>query len=52
MAFAADGKPLTPFGGDNVLDGGIIADINGDGLVERVSYTNHSLAGREMYPGS
>ena len=35
-AFAGDGKPLSPFGGDNVLDGGIIADINGDRLVERV----------------
>ena len=39
-AFTADGKQLTPFGGDNMLDAGIIADMNGDGRVERADMMN------------
>ena len=39
-AFTADGKQLTPFGGDNMLYAGIIADMNGDGMVERADMMN------------
>lgn len=33
--FTADGKLIAPFGGNNVLEGAL-ADVNGDGILERV----------------
>ena len=33
-AFTSAGTLITPFGGANVLDDGLCADLNGDGLVE------------------
>ncbi|HKP03346.1 MAG TPA: hypothetical protein VJU77_08265 [Chthoniobacterales bacterium] len=35
-AFTADGRVLRPFGNDPILSSGTLADINGDGLIERV----------------
>jgi len=44
-AFAEDGREIRPFGGYNLLFGGMIADINGDGFVERVDYINCRVEG-------
>lgn len=41
-AFTADGQRIQPFGGDNVLDG-TLADINGDGLIERIEITSYGV---------
>ncbi len=43
-AYAADGKRLKPFGGDNVLHG-TLADINGDGRIERIEIEHHHIEG-------
>ncbi len=45
-AFTADGKGIMPFGGDNMLDAGIIADMNGDGIIERADMVNYGLITR------
>lgn len=45
-AFASDGKRIHPFGGNNVLDG-VLRDINGDGIVERVEVTRYGVDGIE-----
>ena len=44
-AFTAEGKGLSPFGGNNMLDAGIIADMNGDGVVERADMVNYGVGG-------
>ena len=44
-AFTAEGKPIAPFGGDNMLDAGIIADMNGDGLMELADMQNCGVNG-------
>ena len=41
----ADGELVEPFGGNNVLSDGIVADINGDGRVERVDHTAYRVDG-------
>ncbi len=41
----AEGEVETPFGGNNVLDGGIVRDIDGDGRIERVDYTPYGVDG-------
>jgi len=42
-AFTAKGTVVRPFEGNNVLERGIIADLNGDGLVERASFEEYGL---------
>ena len=39
-AFTADGRRIDPFDGNNVLDG-VLADINADGMIDRVEVTNY-----------
>ncbi len=46
-AFTAEGEQIAPFGGNNVLDGAL-ADVNGDGLIERVESTR--MAARVSAP--
>ena len=41
----AEGELVAPFGGDNVLNDGIVADIDGDGRVERVDHTAYKVDG-------
>ena len=41
-----------PFGGDNMLDAGIIADMNGDGIVERADMVNCFVLGRRPCDGT
>ncbi len=44
--FAHDATSLAPFEGNNVLgENGMMADINGDGFVERVDHTSYGLDG-------
>ncbi len=44
--YTADGREIEPFGGDNCLDPpGRIADLNGDGLVERADHANCHVPG-------
>jgi hypothetical protein len=43
-AFTADGRRIVPFGGNNVLDG-VLADINADGMIDRVEVTNYGVDG-------
>ena len=44
--FTAAGKRITPFGGDNCLEPlGRMADLNGDGLVERADHANCFVRG-------
>jgi hypothetical protein len=45
FAFVQDGKAVMPFGGNNMLDDGIIADINGDGLIERADHCDYGISG-------
>ncbi len=45
FAFTQDGKAVMPFRGNNVLSDGVIADINGDGLIERADYCNYGIGG-------
>lgn len=45
-AFTASGRRIQPFGGNNVLDG-FLADVNADGLIERVEVTNYGVKGVE-----
>ncbi len=45
-AFDSKGRRLNPFGGRNVLEGAL-ADINGDGLIERVEGISYSIDGIE-----
>ena len=40
----ADGKVCWPFGGNNMINNGCLQDINGDGILERVDYTNWGVA--------
>jgi hypothetical protein len=42
-AFTAEGQSVMPFHGDNMLDQGLIADINGDGLVERADHVGYHV---------
>jgi len=43
-AFAHDGKMIQPFGHSTVLEApGMIADINGDGVVERADHASYSV---------
>jgi hypothetical protein len=45
-AYAADGRQVAPFGGNNVLDErGILADLDGDGWIERVDTTRFGVDG-------
>ena len=44
-AFAGDGSVIHPFGGDNMMEHGIIADLNSDGLIERADLTNYGVEG-------
>lgn len=39
--FTAEGKGIEPFAGNNMLDAGIIADMNGDEIVERADMVNY-----------
>ncbi|MFH1707936.1 MAG: hypothetical protein ABIF71_08455 [Planctomycetota bacterium] len=44
--FTAKGKRVAPWGGDNLLSQpGKLADINGDGFVERASHTSYGVDG-------
>jgi hypothetical protein len=43
-AFTAEGEQIDPFGGNNVLDG-TLADVNGDGFMERVETTRYGGEG-------
>jgi hypothetical protein len=43
-AFTADGRVVHPFGGDTVLKG-TLADINGDGIIERVDSMMYGVEG-------
>lgn len=43
-AFDGGGRPLEPFGGDNVLEGQLV-DINGDGFIERIETTHLFVEG-------
>ncbi len=46
VVYTADGREIEPFGGDNCLvPPGRIADINGDGLVERAGHSNCRVPG-------
>lgn len=46
VVYAADGREIQPFGGDNgLVPPGRIADINGDGLVERADHSNCHVPG-------
>jgi len=47
-AFCAEGESILPFGGDNMLSGGVIADLNGDGLVERADHTGYAVDGVQV----
>ncbi|HVE40414.1 MAG TPA: hypothetical protein VNM14_11030, partial [Planctomycetota bacterium] len=42
-AFSAAGKPVKPWGGNNVVTDGLLYDLNGDGLVERADGGGYSL---------
>jgi hypothetical protein len=42
-----DGEMLDAFGGDNVLNDGVIADVNGDGRIERVDHSVYGVDGIE-----
>ncbi|MBL8115041.1 MAG: hypothetical protein JNK60_19315, partial [Acidobacteria bacterium] len=44
-AFSATGERIAPFGGNNVLDDGIVEDLDGDGLIERACRTNYGIDG-------
>jgi hypothetical protein len=46
-AFTHDGKQIAPFGGNNMLESGMIADLNGDGLIERADQTSYGVEGVE-----
>lgn len=46
-AFTATGKRATPFGGNNVVDDGLFADLNRDGSVLRVDSTHYSAKNRD-----
>jgi len=43
--FTADGKLITPYGGNNVLDNGLLLDLNGDSLIERADSTSYGPEG-------
>lgn len=43
-AFTSDGKWIEPFGGDNLLNG-TLADINGDGILERIEVASYQVDG-------
>ena len=44
--FTSEGERITPFGGNNCLEeSGIMADINGDGFVERADHTTYGVDG-------
>ena len=45
-----NGKMTWPFGGDNWIDGGVIADLNGDGILERLDHTNSGVASPKGRP--
>ncbi|NLG35539.1 MAG: hypothetical protein GX548_09325 [Lentisphaerae bacterium] len=46
VVYAADGREIQPFGGDNgLVPPGRIDDINGDGLVERADHSNCHVPG-------
>ena len=45
-AFTADGRRISPFDGNNVLNRrGVLADVDGDGFIERVDTINCSVDG-------
>lgn len=46
-AFTANGKQISPFGGDNVVDDGLFADINRAGFVVKVDGDCYSHRKRE-----
>ena len=44
--YTTDGREIEPFGGDNCIDPpGLIADLNGDGLVERADHSDCHVPG-------
>lgn len=43
--FTAEGKLITPFGGNNVLDDGLLLDLNADPLIERADRTSYGPEG-------
>lgn len=44
--FTSDGAEIKPFGGNNCLNPpGRMADLNGDGFVERADHSNYGIAG-------
>ena len=43
FAFTQGGKAVMPFDGDNMISDGVIADINGDGLIERADHCNYGV---------
>ncbi len=45
IAFNARGEEITPFGGDNVLEDGVLADFTGDGRIERADNVNFGVDG-------
>lgn len=46
-AFTEEGKFVEPFGGGNMLKGGLIGDLNRDGLIERADQTNYGVTSIE-----
>jgi hypothetical protein len=44
-AFTAEGRLVKPFGSNSVLNGDTLADINGDGIIERVDSMLYGVEG-------
>lgn len=41
--FGPDGREIRPFGGNNMINSGYIADFNHDGIMDRLDHTNYGV---------
>lgn len=49
MVFDTTGKEIRPFGGNNLIDGGYIYDLNRDGILDRADATNYGVEGADHH---